>query len=225
MPDVNPDPRLPLARSSRGLLREDVYRHLRDAIIDGQYQPGERLRDADLASELGVSRTPVREALRRLEDEGLIETWANRWTRVAAIDVGEAERVYPIIWTLERLALSQAGGLPEAALDELRAANDRVREGLRAHDAVKASEADRDFHQLIIDAAGNPEITRITDELKLRLRRLEVHYFGGSVLAEASSAEHQAVIDALAAGDRDAAGAAIEKNWRQSLERVRNQVA
>lgn len=209
-----------LQRSSRGLLREDVYRHLRDAIINGSYQPGERVRDVDLAEELAVSRTPVREALRRLEDEGLIETWANRWTRVSQIDTAEAERIYPIIWTLERLALSEIETFPADGLAELEAANARLREGLHGKDPVQASEADRDFHQALVDAAENPEIARISHELKTRLRRLEIHYFGGSLLAERSVLEHQAIMDALASGDHQAAGEAVEQNWRNSLTRL-----
>lgn len=210
-----------MRRSNRGLLREDVYRHLRDAIINGDFEPGERLRDVDLAADLEVSRTPVREALRRLEDEGLIETWANRWTRVSPLDLSEGERIYPIIWTLERLALSQVDSFPDERLQKLIDANARLQEGLRAQDPVTASEADREFHQELVEAAGNPEIVRILDELKVRLRRLEIQYFGGSLPAERSVDEHQAVIDALANGDPDAAGRAIEENWRNSLQRLR----
>jgi DNA-binding GntR family transcriptional regulator len=72
----------------KSLMRDDVYSRLRDWIITGTLEPGEKLRDADLAEQLGVSRTPVREALRRLEDEGLIETKQNAWTRVAPVTSG-----------------------------------------------------------------------------------------------------------------------------------------
>ena len=103
---------MPLPQSesklSRTLAREEVYGRLRAWIIDGRLRPGELLRDQDIAATVGVSRTPVREALRRLEDEGLVETALNRWTRVAPIDVGKAAEIYAIVEALELFALETA---------------------------------------------------------------------------------------------------------------------
>ena len=100
---------MPLPQSesklSRTLAREEVYCRLRAWIIDGRLRPGELLRDQDIAATVGVSRTPVREALRRLEDEGLVETALNRWTRVAPIDIGKAAEIYAIVEALELFAL------------------------------------------------------------------------------------------------------------------------
>ncbi len=106
------------------LLRETVYDVLKGAIIGGTLPPGERLRDGEIAEHLGVSKMPVREALRRLADEGLVIAEANRWTKVAPIDIGAAARVYPIIWTLECLALRLVPAWTEDRLDRLRSAND-----------------------------------------------------------------------------------------------------
>jgi DNA-binding GntR family transcriptional regulator len=217
--------RLPFGPSRRGLLREDVYRYLRDEIVRGRLEPGQRLRDADIAAELEVSRTPVREALRRLEDEGLVETWANRWTRVATIDIGEADRIYPIVWALERLAVLAADAFSEARMQALRDANDMLRDALAEHDAVTASDADREFHRLLLDAWGNPDAMRILVDLQFRLQRIEIHYFSGGLTGEKSVDEHQAIIDALAAGDREAAARALEQNWRNSLARLHGRAA
>ena len=82
---------------SRTLAREDAYGKLRGWIIDGTLKPDEGLNDREIGAALGVSRTPVREALRRLEDEGLVVTASNRWTRVAALDLTQAVESYPII--------------------------------------------------------------------------------------------------------------------------------
>ena len=88
---------------------DEVYAALLEWIVDGTLGPGERVRDKELAEALGVSRTPVREALQRLEDAGLVETSASRWTRVASLDVAQAEQVYPVVWSLEALAVELAG--------------------------------------------------------------------------------------------------------------------
>jgi DNA-binding GntR family transcriptional regulator len=88
--------------------RDAAYGRLLGWIIEGTLQPGEILRDQDIASAFGVSRTPVREALRRLEDEGFVETSLNRWTRVTPLDSGKSLESYTIIEALELLALELA---------------------------------------------------------------------------------------------------------------------
>ena len=95
-------------KMSRTLARDEAYEKLRGWIIAGRLCPGETLRDQDIATALGVSRTPVREALRRLEDEGLVETALNRWTRVASLDLEEAAETYAVVEALELLALELA---------------------------------------------------------------------------------------------------------------------
>ncbi len=107
----------------RPSMRDTVYNNLLDWIVEGVLQPGEKVVDKELAAHMGVSRTPVREALRRLEDKNLIESSANRWTRIARISPEEPEMIYPIIWTLETLALSTAilGLQPEDFLQMKRA--------------------------------------------------------------------------------------------------------
>jgi DNA-binding GntR family transcriptional regulator len=205
-------------------LREDIYRHLRDQIITDQLQPGQRLRDTDLAEAMSVSRTPVREALRRLEDEGLVETWANRWTRVTAVNLDEAAQIYPVVGVLEELAVTETPSFDRARIARLREANEYLREGLRRDDAVAAHEGDHRFHQIAIEACGNQEVLRIVDTLKLRLRRVEIHYFYGALAAETSAREHDEVIACLEGDDQAGAGAALRENWRGSLARLNERV-
>lgn len=204
----------------RPLLREEVYARIRDWIVEGLLPPETRLRDIEIADALDVSRTPVREAIRRLQDEGLVVAEASRWTKVASVDTETADRVYPIVWTLERLAVSLGGRWDADRLAGLRAANDRLAAAVASRDALNASEADTDFHRQIVAGAGNPELAAIVDNLKVRLRRVEITYFGGTVTAEPSVIEHARAIAALEAGDLDAAAAQIEDNWRSSLARL-----
>ncbi|WP_084964857.1 GntR family transcriptional regulator [Thermoactinospora rubra] len=211
--------------SNRLLLREEIYDRIRVWIVEGHLPPGTRVRDKDIAETLNVSRTPVREAMRRLEDEGLIVAEASRWTKVAPVDIGEAERIYPIVWTLERLAVSMTGHWSGERLRGLREANGRLAAALAVKDAPAASRADTDFHSRILEATANPELIAIIRDLKTRLRRIEITYFHGSTTMEPSVAEHERIIAALEAGDLEAAGEEIEHNWRASFARLRERRA
>lgn len=210
---------------SKTLIREEVYADLRQWIIDGTLKPGEKLRDAELAAALGVSRMPVREAFRRLEDEGLVETAANRWTRVSFVDVEQAKRIYPILFSLESLAISLAAPwLDKRALRLMQEANERLARALEEDRAVEASEEDRAFHKVFLDKADNLELVRIVEDLKAKLRRLEVSYFDGCMIAGRSAAEHEEIIKALRDGDIEGAAEAVRVNWRGSLDRFLEQL-
>ncbi len=208
-------------RIGRPLVRERVYTTLREWIVRGTLRPNEKMRDAELAARLGVSRTPVREALQRLEDEGLVQTAPNRWTRVSPVDVADARRLYPIIWSLEVLAVRIAGARLDAQdLREMAEANDRLARALRQRNAPEASNADRSFHAVVVRRAQNVELTRILGDLKTKLRRLENTYFEGSVVARPSVVEHRRILEALRHHRIEEAAQALEANWRNSLGRL-----
>ncbi len=205
----------------RPLARKEVYATLQNWIVEGVYQPGEIMRDHDLAEALGVSRTPVREALQRLEDEGFVQTSANRWTRVAQIGMNEAKNLYPIIWSLEALAISLAQEhLTAQNFDAMGEANARLQQALAVRQAVEASQADYDFHQVFIHQSDNPDLIRMLREAKMRLRWLEIAYFRDYTLATISLHEHEAILDALRTGEHERAVQAVKVNWQESLKRV-----
>ena len=210
-----------MTKLERASVSDEVYATLLGLIVDGTLKPDERMRDKELAERLGVSRTPVREALKRLEDAGLVQTVASRWTRVSPVGLEEAEKLYPIVWSLEPLALSFARGRISASeLEEMRNANFRLEQALNEADPVRASRADYDFHEVIVRSSENKELARILGSLKLKLRRIEVLYFGGTVTAKKSVGEHENILDALRNGDYARAAAAIEANYKQSVERA-----
>ena len=210
----------------RPLAREEVYTTLQTWIVEGVYQPGETIRDQDLADALGVSRTPVREALQRLQDEGFVETATNRWTRVATLDLDEVRHLYPIIWTLEMLAISLAqNSLLSNDLEDMRKANTRLHEALTNKDAIAASKADYEFHQIFIGRTSNPDLMRILHEVKIRLRWLEVVYFRELIVAIQSLKEHEAILEALEKELYEQAAQAVKTNWEESLKRVLNGIA
>ena len=210
-------------KRTRSLARDEVYTQLSAWIIDGTLQPEELLRDQDIAEQLGVSRTPVREALRRLEDEGFVETALNRWTRVAPLRATQAAEIYPMVEALECLALRLAAPtLTRADLDHLQQVNEQLRRGLRAGDAQQAVEADTAFHDVWISKSGNTELQQTLGALKRKLRRVERAYFDASASGQASLDEHEAVCRALRAGHVKQAVTALQHNWQGSLDRLRH---
>ena len=207
---------------NRTFIRDDVYASLREWIVAGQLEPGETLKDKDLSALLGVSRTPVREALRKLEDEGLVETAANRWTKVAPVTLQNAEHIYPIIQSLETLALTLAfSHLTEEHLLDMQKANDDLEAALKSGDAHAAVGADTALHQVFIGAAENPELESLLEGLKTKYKRTELAYFGDARLLEASHGEHQALLAALEKGQLEAARECLIHNWQASVQRLR----
>jgi DNA-binding GntR family transcriptional regulator len=211
---------------SRPLAREEAYERLRGWIVAGTLRPGETLRDQDIALALGVSRTPVREALRRLEDEGFVVTALNRWTRVAPLDLEGAVEIYVVLEALELLALALAfGRLSSEDVNRLAKANLAMREAAGRHEPAAAVAADEAFHQVWIDEAQNGELAAMTARLKSKLRRVELAYFDAASRARASFAEHAAIVRAVRGRSLPAARAALQRNWRGSVQRLRALVA
>jgi DNA-binding GntR family transcriptional regulator len=207
---------------ARPPMREEVYNKLLDWIMEGFLRPGEKIVDKEIAEHMGVSRTPVREALRRLEDRGLVESVANRWTRVSKIPSKEPEMIYPIIWTLEKLALSIAiRTMTEEDFTKMEQANNELKAALERNDPVAASKADARFHGIFLERSQNTHLIDIIKDLKIRYRRLEVNYFDGLSIAESSIKEHKAIISALRTGDIVLAEKIVHSNWERSLERLK----
>lgn len=207
---------------NRYSMREEVYNTLLNWIMDGELRPGEKLLDKELAENMGVSRTPVREAIRRLEDKGLIESSANRWTRVAEVSIKEPERIYPIIWTLEELAISQAmGQLTESDFKEMEKANITLGQALEEEDPIKAYKADFRFHDVYIHGSRNNNLIDILQDLKIKNRRVEITYFEGDGCAKYSLDEHGRILDALKTKNLELVQSLIRSNWKSSLKRLK----
>jgi DNA-binding GntR family transcriptional regulator len=209
-------------KMARTLAREEAYTKLRGWIIDGALQGGEVLRDQAIATALGVSRTPVREALRRLEDEGFVVTALNRWTRVAPLDVNKAAETYQVIEALEVLALELAfAHLTREDLQRLADANRAMQQAAEQQDPAAAVRADESFHEIWIGRANNSELVTLLGQLKTKLRRVELAYFDAAARARQSFHEHAAILKALHKRSPLDAAAALRANWRGSIERMR----
>jgi DNA-binding GntR family transcriptional regulator len=148
----------------RTLLRDDVFRRLRDAIVDCTFLPGEQLKDADIAEWLGVSRTPVREALLRLAASGLVVAKPGRSTTVSAIDPKAIRDARDVVAAMHVLAVrAMAGNATDAELDRMRDANRRFADALSAGDIAAAMDADEDFHRVPVAVLGNDAIVSVLD--------------------------------------------------------------
>lgn len=198
----------------RPLLRDTAYDRLREAIVDGTLAPGEVLHDEELCAWLGLSRTPVRDALRRLSDEGLVELAAQRYTRVAPLSVRDVHAVVPLLAAVHGLATELAvPRLSPAALEALRRANEAFAQALRAGDGTAAYRADETLHDVFVGACGNPEIATVLDRLTPRLQRVQCRCCHGQLPGGRSVAQHEALITRAATGDASGAASAARANW------------
>ena len=175
---------------------------IRELIITGELDPGEQLRQRDLAQRFHVSQTPVREAMRRLESEGLLICDTHRGFTVVAPDVGRVEENFQIRAALESLGASLAARkIDPAGLDRLRALNDRMR--ALADDDPGYAELNREFHFTVYEYAHSPLLLSLMRLLWASLR-------GGPRVARThaeSARQHDEILAALAEGDAGAASA------------------
>lgn len=208
----------------RTFVREEAYLKLRSWIVEGALAPGTQLRDKELAEKLGVSRTPIREALLRLEDEGLVKTKANSSTLVSPIDFQNAFQLYSIVWSLEQLALRLAFELITPSHIQLMIdANQRFLQELKKRNRLAALDADNDFHSVYAQLSQNRELERILSGLKFKLKRMDLYYFEKVKDAHLSFEEHEQIIKALKRKDLSAALSAVENNWKASFSRINSQ--
>ena len=197
----------------RTSLRDHVYSRLQQAIVSGDLPPGERLRDQDLAAQFGVSRTPVREALQRLEDEGLVETRPGAQTRVIPLDTRVAREAFPVVAALHALA-ARLGVAQVAARDlaSMRDANSVLAQAMAALDVGGAVQSDDAFHRVLLHSVGNQELEQTLERLTPKIRRLEFAQFG-SLAGRRSVRQHEGIIAACEEGDAARAAQLVEENW------------
>ncbi len=185
-----PVPTTPIER--RSLLRDDVYSHLVTAIVSGILAPGEQLRDAKLADWLGVSRTPIREAILRLGHIGLVNAHPGRATFVTDIDPDQEQQAISVLATMHRLAVEESLNLLTAHhWDQLVAANKDFAAAITRHDIESAIVADDAFHKVFINASGNGAIQSVVDTFTPLIRRAEIARFGlDQAVANSESSLH-----------------------------------
>jgi DNA-binding GntR family transcriptional regulator len=199
-------------------LRDRAYRMLRDAIVTGELPPGSVIRDAELAERVGLSRTPVREALARLADDGLVETKPHAWTRVTPLGLREVRDAVVVVRAMHELAVRLAVPLmTERHHDLMRAANERFAAALDAGDVQAAIDADDALHDVPVAVLANQALAATIERQLPLIRRLEKARFG-SLLGRRSIGFHDQLIDACEDGDVETAVAITTRIWTTLIE-------
>lgn len=194
--------------------REQVADILRDAITAGRLKPGDRLIETDLAAELGTSRAPVREALRQLEEQGLVASYPYRGSEVLGVSQDEVEEMLvPIRLTLERFAYVRARGrLSAADFAELQALVEEMVVAAEQQSADRLADADIRFHELIIVRSEQRHCLQIWRTIEPRVRA----YFRRDAPAHddpgAVPAQHQELLDVLRTGSEQAVLDAVDRH-------------
>ncbi|MEV8274031.1 GntR family transcriptional regulator [Microbacterium sp. NPDC077184] len=207
-----PFPAIPLP--PRALLRDDVYARVRDAIVDGTLAPEEQLRDADIAAWLGVSRTPVREALLALSRAGLVQATPGRSTVVAPLDAAAVRDAQEVVGALHRQALESA--IPRITpedIDRMRSANAAFADAQLRGDVDAALTADAEFHAVAVERCGNAALSAVLATYEPVLERAERLRFA-SHEGRSSVERHAELIDLCERGDVELAGRCAAAIWQ-----------
>lgn len=185
-------------------LRDVVFNTLREAILKGELKPGERLMELQLAAKLGVSRTPIREAIRMLEQEGLAVTIPRKGAEVARMTEKDMEDVLEIREALDELAAKIAcTRMTEDQLKQLETIKEAFVESTRSHDVKRIAEADVSFHDVIYEATGNPKLVSMLNNLREQIYRYRVEYLKEEKNYPTLIGEHDAIVEALYARNQD----------------------
>lgn len=198
-------------------LRDVVFKTLREAILRGDLKPGERLMELQLASKLGVSRTPIREAIRMLEQEGLAVTVPRKGAEVAQMTLKDMEDVLEVREVLDELAVKLAcTKIKEDQLARLIQAQESFEKSTKGCNVKRIAEADVVFHEVIYEAADNPKLVSILSNLREQVYRYRVEYLKDAKNYPILIHEHENIVAGLKAKD-------VKMATRAMHEHVENQ--
>ena len=203
-------------------LRDVVFQTLREAILRGDLQPGERLMEIQLANKLGVSRTPIREAIHMLEQEGLVVTIPRKGAEVAKMTLKDMEDVLEIREALDVLAAQLAcGRISEEGLAELKDKKKDFELSLKSADVKQIAEADVRFHDVIYEATGNPKLVNLLNNLREQIYRYRVEYLKNDQNYPSLLEEHEAIYHALVERDESLITQAVQVHVRNQATAVK----
>lgn len=202
-------------------LRDVVFKTLRQAILTGELKPGERLMEIHLANKLGVSRTPIREAIRQLELEGLVIMIPRKGAMVASITEKSMTDVLEVRLALDKLAVKLAcDRITKEQKVELKEKLEAFEKAIKTNDASLIAKADVAFHDVIFEGSGNARLGQMVNNLAEQMYRYRFEYIkdtsGHAKLVE----EHKEIYDAIITGDIEAADRAITAHIKNQEESI-----
>lgn len=187
-------------------LRDVVFQTLRQAILKGELQPGERLMEIKLAEMLGVSRTPIREAIRKLELEGLVVMIPRKGAAVANITEKDTKDVLEVRRTLEMFAVEVAcDRITSEQLAALKEAAKAFEDSKGSMDLIRIAETDMKFHEIIYEATHNERLMQMLSNLLENMYRYRIEYLKDPNYYDSLVREHQEILSAIEAGDKERA--------------------
>src|SRR5699024_7905830 len=185
-------------------LRDVVFNTLRQAIITGEFAPGERLMEIALANRLGVSRTPVREAIRKLELEGLVVMIPRKGAEVAKITEKDLRDVLEVRSSLEELAAELAAErMNDEVKEKLEKALKEFEEAIESDDNAAIADSDVDFHDVIFEATGNARLIQIINNLREQMYRYRLEYVKDTEYHTVLLNEHRELAKAMVEGRKE----------------------
>ncbi|UGQ12151.1 GntR family transcriptional regulator [Yinghuangia sp. ASG 101] len=203
---------------------ERAYRHIKQGVLERRYAGGSLLTEGELAHSVGVSRTPVREALLRLEVEGLVRLYPKKGALVLPVSAQEIADVVETRRLVEEHAARKAVPAPPSLIARLAELLELQQRQAAAGDLAAAAATDRSFHAEIVRNAGNDILVKLYDQLRDRQLRMGVavmHAHPDRVTG--NLADHADILDALRSGDADAAGAAVHRHIGRLFDLARGQ--
>ncbi len=197
--------------------KQRAFQQLQEWIIDGTLQPGEKLNDAELANALGVSRTPVREALQLLNVEGFVAMNPGVSTQVTEVDGEDITKVLPPLAALQSLAAELAASrITPGSLEELRRLNAEFGEALSKGDSAYALKLDEEFHGAIVELAENSYLANTISTYQSHVRRLFFH--NSIILTQDSVEDHESLIKLLEQKNGEEAARIARLNWLRAID-------
>ena len=196
-----------------------VYEALRDWIIDGTLEPGEKILDSEISKYFNVSRTPVREAMQMLAEQKLIEVYPGKASLVSQVDSVNIAQIYRMLAGFHCMALEFAFPvITERSLEEMRELNRRLSRAIDRRDLKECRRYDTAFHALIISLSANSFIADFSDILTNHVARVENIYFGSVTDSRDSVIEHESIINALEQKDLSRAKQHMYSNWMHTVD-------
>jgi DNA-binding GntR family transcriptional regulator len=197
--------------------KERAFNQIQEWIIDGTLQPEEKLNDAELAQALGVSRTPIREALQLLNVQGFVEMHPGVATQVTAVNKEDVSKILPPLAVLQALAAELATPvIDQQTIDSLRQINTEFSQAVGEGNYYSALKLDEQFHRDIIEVAQNPYISNTIIMLQAHVRRLFFHK--SIILTHDSVGEHEAILQAFESQDKETASSIARNNWLRPID-------
>lgn len=198
--------------------KERVFNQIQEWIIDGTLQPGEKLNDAELARALGVSRTPIREALQLLAMQGFIEMQPGVTTQVTSATKEDISKILPPLAALQSLAAELATPvIIQHDLDSLRQINSEFSKAVAEGNYYSALKMDEQFHKIIVEVVRNPYLSNTITMLQAHVRRLFFHK--SIILTPNSVEEHESILRAFECKDKENAARIARNNWLRPIEK------